>query len=890
MKTIEILSPAGDKKSLYSAFEAGADAVYFGVSEFNARKRAENIRISDLPEIVSEAFLRGINLYLTLNTLISSTEIPAVLDLIDSVMAAGIKSFIIQDYGILNILEKFYPEAEIHISTQVTTHLKGQISFLSRTSASRINLARELSLDEICEYTSFAHDKGMETEVFVHGSYCLSYSGQCYISSFMEGLSGNRGLCAQLCRRIYRKNSGKGYFLNLKDNSALSSAHRLMKCGIDSVKIEGRIKGPEYVYNTVKTWKDIIFSEDENSLSLYKKNLSSVFNRGFSSGYLENNITEMFSDSPSDASYRNVAEVISYSADKQILETEPSLLSIIYSNEENPDFNRENLSGSSYPFEVMLKRLNGKNNDLQYICSGRILSEICPGKYHFQIEGKLTGRIEKGNSVWMRPVSGIIVKEMIQNSTPDFRKIPAAVEIKGRSGELFELTLKYGGKSITACSDNILEKGRNKNSVKDDVKKQIMRFGNTPFAPVSVDFKEFDEDVFIPSSVINKTRRKAVAAFLETIDTGRKETVLEYFNSAESEKSAEGKTAAFKNRLESDKKSSPETGPGTEEKLESVNRYVQLKKSYPVKGQTAGQESVSDNDDQGTVSKKEGCLKGEIGTAFIADDPEISAFLKENGAGEIFYDFSDYDHIPDCDVIPFFPSVMTAGYAGEIIRLIKEKKFSRIVISNTALIEAAEEAECEWIAGNSLNILNYSAAGFFSKFRGFTGFIISPEAGKEEIESLSGRTDEKMYLPFYYRPELMTTRQCLLGMKCGKIRCDENCFSCSCGIEEFTDVKGREIIAEKRKNRFTALYDKKYFFIKNAVQDFKNKNLTFIIDLRIFPDMLSFPSVEKTGQIDKKKELFRYLDAYIKRGDNNTPFISRLIKNTSEGNYRRGLQ
>ncbi len=171
MDNIEILAPAGDIKSLYAAFEAGTDAVYFGVSEFNARKRAENINISDLAEIVSEAYLRNIKLYLTLNTLLTSGEIPSVLDLIDSVMGAGIRCFIVQDYGILNILEKFYPEAEIHVSTQATTHLKGQLDFLSDTEAARVNLARELSASEIRDFTCYAHEKGIETEVFVHGSF-----------------------------------------------------------------------------------------------------------------------------------------------------------------------------------------------------------------------------------------------------------------------------------------------------------------------------------------------------------------------------------------------------------------------------------------------------------------------------------------------------------------------------------------------------------------------------------------------------------------------------------------------------------------------------------------------------------------------------------------------
>ncbi|MCL2791993.1 MAG: U32 family peptidase, partial [Spirochaetaceae bacterium] len=187
MRKPEILSPAGDIECIKAAFAAGANAVYFGLPFFNARQRAKNIDPKQLPSIVSEAKLRGIKLYLTLNTLITEGEIPLVLDVIDTAMISGITDFIIQDMGILYIFKKNYPMAKIHISTQATTHTKGQITFFSRHNITRINLARELSLSEIKELTDLAHKNNMETEVFVHGSYCISYSGQCYLCSFLEG-------------------------------------------------------------------------------------------------------------------------------------------------------------------------------------------------------------------------------------------------------------------------------------------------------------------------------------------------------------------------------------------------------------------------------------------------------------------------------------------------------------------------------------------------------------------------------------------------------------------------------------------------------------------------------------------------------------------------------
>ena len=865
MKKIEILSPAGDVKSLYAAFEAGADAVYFGVSEFNARKRAVNIELKDLPLIVSEAYLRSIKLYLTLNTLVTADEIPQLLELIDSVMASGIKCFIIQDYGILNILEKYYPEAEIHISTQVTTHLKGQIDFLSRTSASRINLARELSIDEVFEYTDFAHAKGIETEVFIHGSYCLSYSGQCYLSSFLEGLSGNRGLCAQLCRRLYRMDGRKGYFLNLKDNSAISAADKLLKSGADSLKIEGRIKGSEYVYTVVKAWKDLASgncsADDKSSIDLFSKKLSSVFNRGFTSGYIDNDIEGMFSDNPSDSSWENAGTVVSYSADRKILETGfPLHLKAAGDVQRGSDNDSDFSSADIYPFPVIIKRKTGSNDLPQYVCSGNITAEKEKGRYLFEIEGKLNGKIENGNSVWLRPFlqSSGRLKRIVDN--PVFRKIPAALKAECREGERFALTLEYGGKSVTAFSDNVLEKGRNRTSTKADVEKQLARFGNTPFEIAALEFPEFDESLFIPSSLINKTRRKAVSMFLGTAEEKRKDAVLGYLDSAAARKNvyAEDPAAGWKN-VSAEDPAAAGRNKNTQDSETSV-----FAKTY-----------------QGDSALK---------TVFLADNAEIVSFLGENREGEIFYDAGRLDDIPDSDAVPVFPSIMSPEYADAVESIIKEGNFNRIVLNNTAHIAAAEKSGIEWIAGNSFNILNHSAADFFGRFNGFSDLIISPEAGKNEIKSLTEKTGRRIYLPFYFRAELMTTRQCLLGMRCGKTGCDEDCFKRCCGRADLTDVRGKRIDIEKRENRYTALYDKKYHFIHKAVSDFKDENIIYMIDLRIFPGILSVNNKDTEAEIEKRKKLYYELSLFIEsRGVHKTSFLNSLVKNTSEGNYSRGL-
>lgn len=180
------------------------------------------------------------------------SEIPDLLRLLDKLINTSIDGVIVQDLGLCYLLANYFPGLEIHASTQLTTHNEGQIKFLRKLSASRVNLSRELNLDEIRTLSTRAHENGLLTEVFVHGSYCISFSGLCYMSSVQGGNSGNRGRCSQPCRDQYDMTpAGKRYPLNLKDNSAWSDLQELSEAGVDSMKIEGRIKKFHYVYTVI---------------------------------------------------------------------------------------------------------------------------------------------------------------------------------------------------------------------------------------------------------------------------------------------------------------------------------------------------------------------------------------------------------------------------------------------------------------------------------------------------------------------------------------------------------------------------------------------------------------------------------------------------------------
>ncbi len=304
-KRLELLAPGGDVNAIKAAILAGADALYCGLAQFNARDRAQNLTFEELVGVINLAHDHSCKVYLTLNIVLLETEIPTVVKLLNKLNNIDLDGIIVQDLGLLYLLTKYFKTIKVHASTQMTTHNRGQIEFLARYSVNRVNLSRELNLKEIEDLHTIAKANRIETEVFVHGSYCIAFSGLCYMSSVLDGKSGNRGRCSQPCRMEYQKTEkGIKYPLNLKDNSAYFDLPELVKTGVHSLKIEGRIKGFNYVYTVVEKWRKHLDNYlnnqpiDDNIDDLY-----SVFNRDFTNGYLRGNVSRsMFIDSPRDFS------------------------------------------------------------------------------------------------------------------------------------------------------------------------------------------------------------------------------------------------------------------------------------------------------------------------------------------------------------------------------------------------------------------------------------------------------------------------------------------------------------------------------------------------------------------------------------------------------------
>jgi putative protease len=276
---VEILAPAGSTESLEAAVRTGADAVYLGGRNLNARRGAANFDEAQLAGAVRSCHIRGVKVYQTINTIVYANELSELAGALETAHAAGVDALIVQDLAVAALARRYTPALELHASTQMAVHNLDGVKMLEELGFRRVVLARELTLTEIA---AIAGKTAVELEVFVHGALCMCVSGQCYLSAMIGGRSGNRGLCAQPCRLPFRS-QGSDYALSLKDLSALEKIPELTAAGVASLKIEGRLKRPEYVAAAVRACRQ---ARDGDKPDIEK--LRAVFSRsGFTCGYLE---------------------------------------------------------------------------------------------------------------------------------------------------------------------------------------------------------------------------------------------------------------------------------------------------------------------------------------------------------------------------------------------------------------------------------------------------------------------------------------------------------------------------------------------------------------------------------------------------------------------------
>ena len=486
---MELLAPAGTMENFMAALESGADAIYLGGKVFNARAHAANFGIDELREAVRLAHILDVSVYVTVNILIGDTELKDLEQYIKDLDSIGVDAIIVQDLAVAEIAKRVAPNIHLHGSTQMTAATLDAVRFYESLGFTRVVLARELSLKEIQHICK--HCKA-EIEVFVHGALCVCYSGQCLMSSFIGGRSGNRGACAQPCRLPYELLDSKGesvlpkheaYLLSPKDLNYSEHMNELVAAGVTSFKVEGRMKKVSYVRQVIGTYREIL---DEASIhENQRKTLASGFNRGFSTAYLEDTVgRQMMTVVAPNHQGKPIGESYTKKGEVYLSLTEPieqgSLVKILQSN------------GSVTYYTV----------DDEWTC--------------------VSDTLYKG-----RPAEGLAVGQLYLASTPkntksrglqEFtRKYDMSVYLSvGSNGETnyTELTaILDSGLSVTVTNEYVPAIANKVPTSLEKVTEQLGRLGNTLFRLSYVDIP--DGPYMWPASVLNALRRDAVTA-LET--------------------------------------------------------------------------------------------------------------------------------------------------------------------------------------------------------------------------------------------------------------------------------------------------------------------------------------------------------------------------------------
>ncbi len=287
MKKTELLLPVGNIETFYAALDGGADAVYLGLKHFNARGRALNFSNKQIPVLIDLAHKKNCKIFITLNTVIKNNELPELIDVIDFLNYIKPDAVIIQDWGVYHIIKKYFPALTVHASTQMANHNSLGAIFSYEKDFERVILARELTLHEAEEVNKKSK---IQTEVFIHGALCYSFSGMCNFSSYLGGHGANRGICSQVCRRAFDTGKEKKYFYSLKDNQQIENVHNLIEAGVYSLKVEGRLKSSDYVYKVARAYRAVI--DDKANLPYAQELLKTETGRKKTSYFLGNDLSD----------------------------------------------------------------------------------------------------------------------------------------------------------------------------------------------------------------------------------------------------------------------------------------------------------------------------------------------------------------------------------------------------------------------------------------------------------------------------------------------------------------------------------------------------------------------------------------------------------------------
>ncbi len=494
MKKIELLAPAGNMEMLKAAIQAGCDAVYLGGKSFGARAFSQNFTNEELVEAINYAHLYGVKVYVTVNTLIYENEVDSFLKYIEFIHQNNVDAVLIQDLGMFDLVRKTFPNLELHASTQMHIHNLDGVKLMEKLGMKRVVLARETSIDEI---KRIKDNTDIEIEVFVHGALCISYSGQCLMSSLIGGRSGNRGACVGSCRLKYDVMTENGeiinndsYPLSTKDLNSLEYIGDLIDAGIISLKIEGRMKSKEYVYKVVSLYRRAIDNYyDEGKIVINEKDmleLKKIFNRDYTKGFLNNAINEEIING-----YRpnhmgvEVGKVIGYNN---------GIVKIKLSDKVT--------IGSGL-------RVICKNGDVGISVNNFYIDKqlVKEGNAGDVISIKINDSVSIGDKVVITSDSKLN-KEIDNLIDDNLRKVMIKGKFVAKLNDTIKLILNDGVNTIKV-SGNVVNKAINNPTDKETIKEKLNKLGDTVYKFSSLEVN-IDDNIFIPLKEINDLRRKGI--------------------------------------------------------------------------------------------------------------------------------------------------------------------------------------------------------------------------------------------------------------------------------------------------------------------------------------------------------------------------------------------
>ncbi len=719
-KKIELLAPAGNYDSFLAACKSGANAIYMGIGKFNARTMAENFDIQKYIECIKYAHMRNIKVYLTLNTLLYNNEIKEALEIISKLNLYGLDGVIVQDIGIASLIHELTPNLHLHASTQMSIYTLEQVKCMEKIGFKRVVLARELNIDEI-EY--ICKNTELEIEVFIHGALCVSFSGQCLLSSMIGNRSANRGSCAQPCRmkyRLYDKKSRKllqrdAYLLSKKDIYGLDHIERLINAGVSSLKIEGRNKNPEYVAGVVSIYRKNIdkinnlFISEELGNEQDKKELKQLFNRdGISAGYLDG---VEYKNSITDLSPKNTGIYLG-----EVIGQDNKFIKIKL--EEDIDMH-DGIEIYS-PDRVISNIITCIKNE-----NGKIINDLVE-KYNIVLIGDINSKIEIGSKVYKTSSNKLNEKyrNVYLNDDDNYKlKFDIKIEVL-KNKNILTCVIKDDNIIITSL-DYIPQIAKNKSVSKEDI---ISCFSKTKDAPF--DFKNIDiileENLFIPISVLNELRRSTIQKLIESYNVYVDE------NEERDIPNRVDKFLTLKEKII---------------KMNSKNSERKVYNSLYVYDYNSNMDYLKEY--QIRVNKK-------IDIMYV----NVASFMKYKD--EIFEKYKD-----KVNIYMYIPNVVFKNLNKFIISNIEnlvEEGISGFLIGSLAYMDILQNLKQKYdvklIADYSLNITNTFSANFYNNI-GFDRLTLLPEIDNEEtINKISKLFNIELINDLV---TVMTSRYCMIG-------------------------------------------------------------------------------------------------------------------------------